>query len=468
MKGFMQDDFLLDNEVGKELYFEHAAKMPIFDFHCHLIPEQIYEDYKFSSITEAWLGKNGYGDHYKWRLLREYGIEEEYITGDKEDYEKFYKFASTMPYMVGNPIYEWTHLELKKYFGITKVLNKDTAKEIYDECNKKLETLTARKMMEMNNVKIVFTTDDPVDDLHFHKLMREDKTLKIQVSPAFRPDKAINVERDTFIPWIKKLEAVSNKEIKDLKTMLECLDARLAFFVENGCRASDHALDVLHYKKATLEEANKVFLKGLKGEEITSEEEDIYKGFLLVHLGQQYHKYNMVQEYHIGALRDNSKRNYKRMGADTGYDAVEDRAFAEKLSALLNALDETDELPKTILYTLNEKDYIVLTTLKNCFQQEGVKGKIQLGTSWWFNDHYDGMLAQLKKLANDGLLSCFIGMLTDSRSFLSYPRHDYFRRELCNFIGELVEKGRYPYDKEVLGQIVEDISYNNAYNYFLK
>lgn len=467
MKKFLGDDFLLDNEIGKRLYNSYAKDQPIFDFHCHLQPAEIYEDHKFSSITEAWLGANGYGDHYKWRLLREYGVPEEYITGNKSAWEKFSKYAEVMPYMVGNPIYEWTHLELKTYFGITKPLCPDTAKEIFGACNKKLETLTARKMMEMNNVKTVFTTDDPVDDLHYHELMAKDKTMKVVVKPCWRPDKAINVERDTFIPWVKKLSEVTDKKISTLEEMLSALDERLRFFIDHGCTASDHALDVVHYKKASYAEANKVFLKGLKGESVSNEEQDIYKGFLMIHLGKQYHHYNMVQQYHIGALRNNSLRNYKRMGADTGYDAVEDQAFSEKLSALLNALDETDELPKTVLYTLNEKDYIVLVTLMNCFQG-GLKGKIQLGTSWWFNDHHDGINKQLHMLADDGLLSCFIGMLTDSRSFLSYPRHDYFRRELCNFLGELVEEGRYPDDEKTLGQIVQDICYNNAVKFFTR
>ncbi len=465
MKEFLGDDFLLDSDLAKKLYNEHAKKMPIFDFHCHLVPEQIATDYHFKSITEAWLGANGYGDHYKWRLLREMGVEEDYITGNKSDWEKFEKYAECMPYFIGNPIYEWTHLELKTYFGITKPLSKATAKEIYDECNEKLKTLSARKMMELNNVATVYTTDDPVDDLHWHEMMAKDTTLKTKVFPAWRPDKAINIERATFLPWFNKLEEVTGKKITDLKGFLEALDERLKFFVDHGCTASDHALDVLHFKKASYEEADAVFKKGLKGEEISFEEQDIYKGYLMLHLGRQYHKYNMVQEYHIGALRDNSKRNYAKMGADTGFDAVEDKDFAEKLSALLNALDETDELPKTVLFTLNEKDYIVLATLKNCFQG-GMKGKIQLGTAWWFNDHFDGMEAQMKKLSADGLISCFIGMLTDSRSFLSYPRHDYFRREMCNFLANLVLAGRYPLDEETLGKIVEDISYNNALNYF--
>ncbi len=465
MKEFLGDDFLLDSDLAKKLYNEHAKKMPIFDFHCHLVPQQIAEDYHFKSITEAWLGADGYGDHYKWRLLREMGVDEDYITGNKSDWEKFEKYAECMPYFIGNPIYEWTHLELKTYFGIHEPLNSKNAKKIYDACNEKLKTLSARKMMELNNVATVYTTDDPVDDLHYHEVMAKDPTLKTKVYPAWRPDKAINVERDTFIPWVEKLSQVTGKKLGDLQSFLDAIDERLKFFVDHGCTASDHALDVLHFKKATYEEANAVYLKGLKGEAISFEEEDIYKGYVMLHLGRMYHKYNMVQEYHIGALRNNSLRNYKRIGADTGYDAVEDKDFAEKLSALLNALDETDELPKTILFTLNEKDYIVLATLKNCFQG-GMKGKIQLGTAWWFNDHYDGMDAQMKKLSADGLISCFVGMLTDSRSFLSYPRHDYFRRELCNFLANLVLAGRYPLDEETLGKIVEDISYNNANEYF--
>ena len=465
MKEFLGDDFLLDSDLAKKLYNEHAKKMPIFDFHCHLVPQQIAEDYHFKSITEAWLGANGYGDHYKWRLMREMGVDEDYITGNKSDWEKFEKYAECMPYFIGNPIYEWTHLELKTYFGIHKPLTPATAKEIYEECNEKLKTLSARKMMELNNVATVYTTDDPVDDLHWHEIMAKDPTLKTKVCPAWRPDKAINVERDTFIPWVEQLSKVTGKKLPDLKSFLDAIDERLEFFVNHGCTASDHALDVLHFKKGTYEEANTIYLKGLKGEAISYEEEDIYKGYLMLHLGKMYHKYNMVQEYHIGALRNNSLRNYKRIGADTGYDAVEDKEVAEKLSQLLCALDETDELPKTILFTLNEKDYIVLATLKNCFQG-GMKGKIQLGTAWWFNDHFDGMDAQMKKLSADGLISCFVGMLTDSRSFLSYPRHDYFRRELCNFLANLVLAGRYPDDEETLGKIVEDISFNNADKYF--
>lgn len=465
MKEFMGKDFLIDNAVGQRLYDGYAAKMPIFDFHCHLQPVEIYEDHHFASLTEAWLGANGYGDHYKWRLLREMGVGEEFITGKKSDHERFLKYAECMPYFIGNPIYEWTHLELRRYFGIQETLSPATAEKIWTEANAKLATLSARKMMEMMNVETVFTTDDPVDDLHYHVLLAKDKSFKVHVYPCWRPDKAINVERATFLPWLKQLEGVLHKDIKDLQGLLDGLDERLAFFVSQGCVASDHALDVLHYRKASYEEANAIFQKGLRGEEISFEEQDAYKGFLMIHLGRQYHHYNMVQQYHIGALRNNSSRNYALMGADTGYDASEDREIAEKLSALLNALDETDELPKTVLYTLNEKDYIALVTLMNCFQG-GMKGKMQLGTAWWFNDHYDGMKEQFRRLGDDGLLSCFIGMLTDSRSFLSYPRHEYFRREFCSYLGSLVEAGRYPDDEKVLGKIVEDVAFNNAKAYF--
>ena len=466
MKEFLGKDFLLDDEVSKDLYFNHAEKMPIFDFHCHLIPKQIYENYQFKNITEVWLGSNGYGDHYKWRLLREFGVPEDYITGNKSDREKFNKFAEAMPYMVGNPIYLWTHFELKKFFNIDKQLSPETADEIWEKCNEKLKTLTAREMMYLNNVKTVFTTDDPVDDLHYHQLMAKDKTLKVSVKPAWRPDKAINVERKTFIPWVEALRKVTSSKVESLQEMLDALDQRLAFFVENGCAASDHALDVVHFKpNATYEEANAVFLKGLKGEKISFEEQDIYKGYVLVHLGKQYKKYNMVQEYHIGALRDNSERMFKVLGPDTGFDAAEDAPVAEKLSGLLNALDKTNELPKTILFNLNDKDFISLVTLKNCFQG-GLKGKIQLGTSWWFVDTYQGMNKQLDYLSSNGLLSCFVGMLTDSRSFLSYPRHELFRRIVCQYIGKLVENGFYPDNRELLGKIVEDISYNNAVEFF--
>ncbi|MDY6093688.1 MAG: glucuronate isomerase [Candidatus Enteromonas sp.] len=463
MKQFLGDDFLLNSPLAVRLYNDHASKMPIFDFHCHLIPQQIYEDHRFETITEVWLG----GDHYKWRLLREMGVDESYITGDKTPWEKFQKYAECMPYFIGNPIYEWTHLELKTFFGISTPLSANTAREIYEECNRQLQTLTARKMMEKCHVSAVYTTDDPLDSLEYHALMRKDPTLHVQVAPCWRPDKAINIERPSFLPWRNQLETVVGRKLPTLQDFLKALDERLAFFVENGCVASDHGLDAFRYKKATYEEADAVYQKGVKGERISVEDEDVYKGYLLVHLGREYHRYGMVQQYHIGALRDNSKRNFALLGPDSGFDAVSDAPYSEKLSGLLNELDQDGCLPKTVLYCLNEKDYIVLCTLMNCFQG-GERGKIQVGTAWWFNDHYEGMLAQFKKLSMDGLLSCFIGMLTDSRSFLSYPRHDYFRRELCSYIASLVEEGRYPNDEETLGKIVEDICFHNAKAYFTR
>ena len=466
MKQFLDRDFLLSNEVSKKLFFEHAEKLPIIDYHCHLSPKEIYEDKKFNTITEVWLGSNGVGDHYKWRLMREMGIDESYITGDKPDYERFFKFAEAMPYFLGNPMYHWCHLELQRFFGITKTLSASTAKEIYDEANKKLETLTARKLIEMSNVYMVGTTDDPVDDLHYHELLAKDKSFKTRVIPCLRPDKAMNIERKTFLPWLTQMEKVCNRKITSLQDLLDSLDERVKYFVDHGCVAADHGLDSLYFRRATYEEANEVFLKGLKGEEITIDDQDVYKGYILVHMGRLYHKYGLVQQYHIGAIRNNSKRMFEKLGPDTGYDSIGDDPVAAKLADLLSTLEETNELPKTILYTLNPRDNEVLAGMMNCFQGEGIKGKIQFGTAWWFNDHYDGMNRQLSCLASEGLLSVFVGMLTDSRSFLSYPRHEYFRRILCDFIGRLVENGQYPCDYEILGKIVEDICFNNAYHYF--
>lgn len=468
MKKFLDKDFLLETETAKTLYHEYAEKMPIFDFHCHLSPKEIYEDKKYRSLEEVWIGGGAdhFGDHYKWRLMREAGVEEKYITGDASDYEKFLKFAEMMPYAIGNPIYHWSHLELQRFFGIDTILCPEIAKEIYDKAGEKLKTLTARKMIEMSNVKVLYTTDDPVDDLHYHALIKQDTSFKTKVCPAFRPDKALNIELDTFTPWFNKLQEVTGMKINSLDEFLKALDERIKFFDDNGCAISDHALDVVMYADTTKEEVNEIFVKALKGEKLTDLELNKYKGFVLIHLGKQYHKYNWVQQYHIGALRNNSKRMYKLIGADTGFDATEDQPFAKKLSSILGLLDENDELPRTILYCLNPRDNEVLATLKNCFQQGGVVAKIQFGSGWWFNDQKDGMERQLTAYANTGLLSKFVGMLTDSRSFLSYTRHEYFRRTLCNMFGNLIESGQYPNNIELVGKIVEDICYNNAKNAF--
>ena len=468
MKEFMDKDFLLDTETAKKLYHEHAEKMPIIDYHCHLQPKEIMEDKKFRNLAEAWLGAGDrYGDHYKWRSLRARGYEEDSISGPDDDYKKYYQFVESMPYFVGNPLYHWSHLEMRRYFDIYDVINKENAEKIWRAANEKLETLTAREMMYKFNVQTVCTTDDPVDSLEYHKAMQKDPTLKVSVRPSFRPDKAINVELSWFASWVKQLAGVVGFEINTLEDLCKALEDRVEYFDKVGTRVSDHALDVLHYAPATYEVANEIFLKGMKGEVISELEQDYYKGYLLVFLGKLYNRYGWVQQYHIGALRNNSKLMLNKIGPDTGFDAIEDANYMEKLSALLGALDETDELPKTILYCLNPRDNYALTVLSGCFQKERVKGRVQVGTAWWFLDQQDGMRQNLETLMQVGLVAQSVGMLTDSRSFLAYPRHEYYRRILCQMLGRLVESGQYPASEiETLGKIVEDICYNNAKEYF--
>lgn len=468
MKEFMDKDFLLDTETARKLYHEHAEDMPVIDYHCHLPPKEIYEDKKFRNLAEAWLGAGDrYGDHYKWRALRARGYEEDSISGPDDDYKKYLQFVESMPYFVGNPLYLWSHLEMQRYFGIKDVICPENAEKIWNEANKKLETLTAREMMYKFNVKTVCTTDDPVDSLEWHKKMAEDKTLRVKVLPAFRPDKALNVELSWFAPWVKQLSSVWGKPINSLEDLCNALADRIAFFASMGARISDHALDVVHFAPATYEEANAVFLKGMNGENISSEEQDKYKGYLLIALGKEYVKHGWVQQYHIGALRNNSKKMLEKIGPDTGFDAIDDENYMEKLSALLGALDKADALPKTILYCLNNRDNYALTVLAGCFQKEGVKGRVMVGTAWWFLDQLDGMKQNMETLMQVGLIAQSVGMLTDSRSFLSYPRHELYRRLLCNVLGRLVEDGQYPASQlKTLGKIVEDICYNNAAEYF--
>jgi glucuronate isomerase len=464
MKPFLNENFLLDNHTAEILYHNYAAAMPIFDFHCHLSPEEIYSDKKFRSITEVWLG----GDHYKWRLMREMGVDESYITGDKRDWEKFAKFAEVIPYTIGNPLYHWTHLELRRYFGINDILSPATAKSIYERANKVLGTTTARQFALKSNVKHIFTTDDPCDDLRFHSAMHADDSLTIDVRPAFRPDKAINIELGTFVPYIERLSNVVGFRIDGIDSLERALAARVEDFDKNGCVCSDHALDVVMYEPTSRDAVDAILRDALAGGKVSRCEVEQYKGYILVALGKLYHKYQWVQQYHIGALRNNSSRYMRLLGADTGFDATEDQPFAAKLAAILNSLDAGDQLPKTILYCLNPRDNEVLATIMNCFQQSGTVGKIQFGSGWWFNDQKDGMTRQLEALSQVGLLSKFVGMLTDSRSFLSYPRHEYFRRILCNKLGTLIENGEYPADIEFVGRVVEDICYNNAKEYFSK
>ncbi|WP_434642318.1 glucuronate isomerase [Thermoanaerobacterium thermosaccharolyticum] len=464
MKKFMDEDFLLNNETAVKLFHDYASKSPIFDFHCHLNPKDIYEDIRFKNITEVWL----YGDHYKWRLMRSNGVDERYITGDADDYSKFLEFAKTIPMAIGNPVYHWTHLELQRYFGINELLNEKTAPVIWEKVNSMLNSseFSVRNIIKKSNVKILCTTDDPTDSLEYHKLLKEDDSFDVRVLPAFRPDKGINIDKDDFKDWVKKLGEVCGKAIESYDDYLDALNSRLEFFDSYGCRLSDHALDFVAYEESTKEEVDEIFKKALKGEKLSQIEVDKYKTSVLQFLGKRYKELGWAMQLHIAALRNTNTRMFKKLGPDTGYDSINDVNIAYPLSKLLDSLESTGSLPKVILYTLNPKDNYVLAALMGSFQGEGTPGKMQFGSAWWFNDNIDGMTEQMKTLANVGLLSKFVGMVTDSRSFLSYPRHEYFRRILCNLIGEWVEKGEVPDDIDLLGKIVQDISFNNAVNYF--
>ena len=421
MKKFMDKDFLLQTETAKTLYHNHAAKMPICDYHCHLNPKEIAENKRYNNITEIWLG----GDHYKWRAMRSFGIEEEYITGNASDFEKFKAFAKAMPYLIGNPIYHWSHLELKNFFGVEDVLSEKTAELVWEKCNKaiKEQNLTARKLIEMSNVVYIGTTDDPIDNLEYHKEINADEAFTCEVRPSFRPDRALKILNADFKDYIRTLGQVTNKEIKDIDTLELALAERLDYFVEQGCNITDHSLERVYYKKATKEEVNEIFTKVIAGEEITEEEAYKYMTYILISLGKMYADRNMVMQLHIGALRNNNTRMFNKVGADAGFDSIDDGEVAYSLSRLLDSLDIEDKLPKTILYCLNPKDNEVLGTMIGNFQGGNIAGKIQFGSGWWFNDQKDGMERQMMALSQLGLISQFVGMLTDSRSFLSYARH---------------------------------------------
>ena len=458
---FMTEDFMLHNDFGKKLYHNYASKMPIFDFHCHLEAKEIYENKNIPSITEAWLG----GDHYKWRVMRACGIEEKYITGDADDYEKFEKYASIMPDLIGNPIYHWTHLELKNFFGIDYCLNKETAREIYEKCNDLLakEEYKPRGLIQMSNVEAVCTTNDPIDDLKYHELL-EKEDFKVKVIPAFRPDRALYIEKEDFNAYIKDLEKSSGVIINNFTDIKNALKERMEFFDRHGCKASDQAFKYIPHNKASLEELDKIVERKLSGETISLAEEEAYKTELITYLAKEYKDRNWAMEIHVGVIRNNSKLLFENLGADVGGDSQNDLNFAENLANLLSDFEENEGLPRTIIFPLNPKDHYPVATVGGSFNRANPDGmqNIQLGTSWWHLDHKDGMLEQMKIFSAVGVFSKFIGMLTDSRSFLSYPRHEYFRRILCNFIGELVESGEYPADEQFLGKMVEDICYNNA------
>lgn len=463
MKEFIGEDFLLDSETAQYLYDNHASKMPIYDFHSHLSAEEIALDRVYENITEVWLGH----DHYKWRAMRTFGIDEKYITGNADDREKFIKYAEMVPYTLGNPLYHWTHMELREYFGIYDTLSSSNSNDIYTACNIKLKSLSAREIIKQSNVKVICTTDDPTDDLRYHKKIKVDSDFGVQVIPTFRPDKGINLN-DNFDDWLKALEKVENIEIDSFEDYLSAFKNRIKYFDGVGCMISDNGLDNIEYISCNKEEACEIFDRKRQNSAMNWEDIIRFRSYMIHYLGSIYYEYGWGMQLHIGALRNNSTRMYSELGTDTGFDSINDKPIAESLSNLLNDLDIENKLPKTIIYCLNPADNEVVASMIGNFQSGGVNGKIQFGTAWWFNDQKDGIERHLETLSQFGLLSTFVGMVTDSRSLLSFPRHDYFRRILCNKIGNFVENGEYPNDKIMLGNIIEGICYNNANRYFVK
>ncbi|GAA0181375.1 glucuronate isomerase [Clostridium sediminicola] len=464
MNKFMNENFLLNSNKAIELFKKYAEDMPIFDYHCHLDPKDIWEDKKFSNITEAWL----YGDHYKWRAMRSNGITEDYITGNRTDFEKFEAWAKTMPYLIGNPLYSWTHLELQRYFNIQDILCEENAKAIWEKANEVLakEDFSARGIIKRSKVIGICTTDDPTDTLEYHEKIATLNDFETKVLPTFRPDKALEINNPMFKDWVLKLSETCGRDIKSYDELLHELEERAKYFHERGCRLSDHSLGYVFHKEGTLSEIKEIFSKALNNEYIDVLEEEKYKTYTMNELGKIYSKLGWTMQLHLGAMRNNNTKMFNALGGDAGFDSNNDYAIAENLSKLLNSLDVCNCLPKTILYALNPKDNYVLGTMAGNFQGDGIPGKIQFGTAWWFNDNKDGMESQMKSLANVGVLGRFLGMLTDSRSFLSYTRHEYFRRILCNMIGEWVENGEFPDDNPTLERIIKGICFNNAKEYF--
>lgn len=462
---FINDDFLLQTETARLLYHEHAEKMPIYDYHCHLPADKIATDHQFENLTQIWL----YGDHYKWRAMRANGIDERYCTGDADDYEKFEKWAQTVPYCIRNPLYHWTHMELKKPFGVNdKLLNPQTAKEIYETCSEKLKTkqFSVRNIMRKMNVKLVCTTEDPLNNLEYHKKIREDN-FEIKVHTAWRPDKAMASENiNTLNDWINKLQEITNIDIKDFGNYLEAIQKRHDYFHDNGCRLSDHGIETAYAEQYSQTQIENIFSKIRKNRQLDKQEELIFKSAMMFEFAVMDSQSQWVQQLHFGALRNTNSRMLKTLGPDTGFDTIGDFETAKPLAKFLDRLDAIEKLPKTILYNLNPRDNELMAAMTGNFQDGSTIGKIQFGSAWWFLDQADGITKHINALSNMGLLSRFIGMLTDSRSFLSYPRHEYFRRILCNIIGTEVEKGLIPNDIDLLGKMVQDICFNNAKEYF--
>ena len=465
MQAFMDKDFLLSTETARTLYHEVAAKCPIIDYHCHLNPREIWEDVKYENITQVWLG----GDHYKWRLMRCAGIPEKYITGkDTTDYEKFCKWAEVIGKAIGNPLYHWSHLELRNYFGYQGALSAKTADEVWNLCNEKLQSegYSARGLIAMSNVDTVCTTDDPIDTLEYHQKLAADESMKTVVLPTWRPDKAINQEKPDYLDYLAKLASAAGVEIKSFADWKNAISIRMDYFAKSNCCLSDHGLVIVPYAEASEEEIEALFAKRLAGEILTGEEDMKFKTACLIFCGKQYKTRNWTMQLHYGCRRDNNPPQYAKLGPDTGYDCIGDNAPAGNLAALLGALESDKSLPQTIIYSLNPNDNAAIGTICGCFQCDEAVSKVQHGSGWWFNDHFQGLIDQMTSLAQLGYLAGFVGMLTDSRSFLSYPRHEYFRRILCRMLGEWVEDGRFPCDMELLGEIVRGISYENAKKYF--
>lgn len=466
MEPFIGKDFLLKSQTAKKLYHEYAAKMPIIDYHCHISPKEIYENKMFQDITEAWLA----GDHYKWRQMRMFGIEEKYVTGEGSPFEKFSAYASMLPYAVGNPLYHWTHLELQRYFDCETPLSKSTAEQIWKDCNNKLQndkTLKVRGIIERSNVTTIVTTDDPIDSLEWHKKIKEDSSFKTKVLPGFRPDKAINITKNGFVDYIKSLEKVAGVSIKTFDDLTNALLKRIEFFHEMGCRASDHGVDEVPVcTKATAKQLDEVLANALNNGHVDENLAASYQVALLEFLGEQYSKLGWVMEIHFGAMRNTNTKGFESLGPDTGYDCIRPKNGMLGLAAVLDSLNLKDMLPKTLIFSLNPNDNAAINTLCTAFCKSGVRGAVQQGSAWWFNDTLDGMKQQMITFASQHLLGTFLGMLTDSRSFLSYTRHEYFRRIFCNILGEWVDNGEYPNDETILKQIVEDVCYNNAMSFF--
>ncbi len=460
---FLTDDFLLKSETARRLYHDHAKKMPIVDYHCHLDAKDIYEDVRFENITRLWLG----GDHYKWRILRSNGVDEYYITGDAPDREKFQKFAEALPRCIGNPMYHWCHLELKNYFGYEGVLNGDTAEDVWNLCNEKLQQpeFSARSLIARSNVAMVGTTDDPCSDLKWHKLLAQ-TDFETKVCPSFRPDPALNCHKPGFAAYIAKLGEASGVEINSAADVAKALSQRIDYFNACGCRASDHGLDYVMHRPGTPEQIEETFQRAMRGETLTLEETERYQTYLLLHCGREYARHGWAMQLHFSCFRNPNSRMFAKLGPDCGFDCIAVTDSSAALHRLMDAWDSTNQLPKTIVYSLNPADDQWLDTLLGAYQGTEVPGKIQHGSAWWFNDNRTGMVNQMTSLAHLGILGNFIGMLTDSRSFLSYARHEYFRRILCNLIGTWVEDGEYPADMATLGALVEDICANNAIRYF--